>query len=270
VDAPSVPLRAGPAEGHPRGPLPVPRVPGHRPGQAAAVPEAGREAGPDAPAPPGPRPEAAQGAHPGLHDRLQADPDQQRLLPGRRGTQCRARDRGHRGDPAARDRHQGRRRAADGHDRAGHRLPRDRPADRGEDLRPRRSLPGRRLGQGHGQQQERGRRGLPEHVPAGRPERRRRPHVDGLHDRVAGRLRRRRPPDDGGRGARGPRDDARGAGGLALPDSREVEGHRLDEHGHNTTLWPDFTFRFRKLTKKLDRENYVGVPAGTERPEVAA
>ncbi|RZU31301.1 flavin-containing monooxygenase [Blastococcus saxobsidens] len=44
----------------------------------------------------------------------------------------------------------------------------------------------------------------------------------------------------------------------------------LDEHGHNTTLWPDFTFRFRKLTRKLDRENYVGIPAGTESPEVAA
>ena len=44
----------------------------------------------------------------------------------------------------------------------------------------------------------------------------------------------------------------------------------LDRHGHNTTLWPDFTFRFRKLTRTLDRENYVGVPAGTERPEVAA
>ncbi len=35
----------------------------------------------------------------------------------------------------------------------------------------------------------------------------------------------------------------------------------LDKHGHNTTLWPDFTFRFRKLTKTLDRENYVGAPA---------
>ncbi|SNR34179.1 flavin-containing monooxygenase [Blastococcus mobilis] len=44
----------------------------------------------------------------------------------------------------------------------------------------------------------------------------------------------------------------------------------LDEHGHNTTLWPDFTFRFRKLMKKLDRENYVGIPAGTDRTEVAA
>jgi cation diffusion facilitator CzcD-associated flavoprotein CzcO len=42
----------------------------------------------------------------------------------------------------------------------------------------------------------------------------------------------------------------------------------LDKHGHNTTLWPDFTFRFRKLTRKLDRENYVGVPASTT--EVAA
>jgi cation diffusion facilitator CzcD-associated flavoprotein CzcO len=44
----------------------------------------------------------------------------------------------------------------------------------------------------------------------------------------------------------------------------------LDEHGHNTTLWPDFTFRFRRLTRRLDRENYVGVPAGTRTPEVAA
>ena len=46
----------------------------------------------------------------------------------------------------------------------------------------------------------------------------------------------------------------------------------LDEHGHNTTLWPDFTFRFRKLTRKLDRENYVGVPAAAQAstPEVAA
>jgi cation diffusion facilitator CzcD-associated flavoprotein CzcO len=46
----------------------------------------------------------------------------------------------------------------------------------------------------------------------------------------------------------------------------------LDKHGHNTTLWPDFTFRFRKLTRKLDRENYVGIPAGApaSTPEVAA
>ncbi|RBY85532.1 NAD(P)/FAD-dependent oxidoreductase [Blastococcus sp. TF02A-30] len=42
----------------------------------------------------------------------------------------------------------------------------------------------------------------------------------------------------------------------------------LDRHGHNTTLWPDFTFRFRRLTRTLDRENYVGAPARTS--EVAA
>ena len=48
----------------------------------------------------------------------------------------------------------------------------------------------------------------------------------------------------------------------------------LDRHGHNTTLWPDFTFRFRRLTRRLDRENYVGTPAGspagTASAEVAA
>jgi cation diffusion facilitator CzcD-associated flavoprotein CzcO len=42
----------------------------------------------------------------------------------------------------------------------------------------------------------------------------------------------------------------------------------LDKHGHNTTLWPDFTFRFRRLTRTLDRENYVGTPARVR--EVAA
>ena len=44
----------------------------------------------------------------------------------------------------------------------------------------------------------------------------------------------------------------------------------LDRHGHNTTLWPDFTFRFRRLTRRLDRENYVGTPALAAGTEVAA
>lgn len=39
----------------------------------------------------------------------------------------------------------------------------------------------------------------------------------------------------------------------------------LDRHGHNTALWPDFTFRFRALTRRLDREHYVGTPAGGRR-----
>ncbi|MBF6275472.1 MULTISPECIES: NAD(P)/FAD-dependent oxidoreductase [Nocardia] len=30
----------------------------------------------------------------------------------------------------------------------------------------------------------------------------------------------------------------------------------LDKHGNNTTLWPDFTFRFRKLTEKFDVAAY--------------
>jgi cation diffusion facilitator CzcD-associated flavoprotein CzcO len=34
----------------------------------------------------------------------------------------------------------------------------------------------------------------------------------------------------------------------------------LDEHGDNTTLWPDFTFRFRALTAEWDREHYETRP----------
>lgn len=43
----------------------------------------------------------------------------------------------------------------------------------------------------------------------------------------------------------------------------------LDKHGNNTTLWPDFTFRFRDITKKFDVAAYrtstapvsAGIPA---------
>jgi cation diffusion facilitator CzcD-associated flavoprotein CzcO len=34
----------------------------------------------------------------------------------------------------------------------------------------------------------------------------------------------------------------------------------LDRHGRNTALWPDFTFRYRAMTRRLDREGYVGTP----------
>jgi cation diffusion facilitator CzcD-associated flavoprotein CzcO len=44
----------------------------------------------------------------------------------------------------------------------------------------------------------------------------------------------------------------------------------LDSSGHNTTLWPDFTFRFRRMTRRLDRENYVGTPAARTGEQVAA
>ena len=81
--------------------------------------------------------------------------------------------------------------------------------------------------------------------------------------------------------------DAEGLGGRSSRRRRRSEAYRdlsaekskgtvwiaggcaswyLDEHGRNTTLWPDFTFRFRKLTRKLDRENYVGTPPPAEHP----
>lgn len=38
----------------------------------------------------------------------------------------------------------------------------------------------------------------------------------------------------------------------------------LDAHGNNTTLWPDFTFRFRRQTKNFDVDAYdVSGPTGT-------
>jgi cation diffusion facilitator CzcD-associated flavoprotein CzcO len=35
----------------------------------------------------------------------------------------------------------------------------------------------------------------------------------------------------------------------------------LDAHGNNTTLWPDFTFRFRRQTKRFDIESYDTAPS---------
>jgi cation diffusion facilitator CzcD-associated flavoprotein CzcO len=34
----------------------------------------------------------------------------------------------------------------------------------------------------------------------------------------------------------------------------------LDEHGRNTTLWPDFTWKFRARTRRFDPESYDTVP----------
>lgn len=33
-----------------------------------------------------------------------------------------------------------------------------------------------------------------------------------------------------------------------------------DEHGRNTTLWPDFTFKYRNLTQRFDIESYTTMP----------
>ncbi|CAA9273454.1 MAG: Cyclohexanone monooxygenase, partial [uncultured Blastococcus sp.] len=227
VAALPLPARAGAAEGHPRAALRRARGAGAGPGQAAGLPEAGGEAGPGAPGPSGARPEAARRADAGLHDRLQADPDQQRLLPGGRRTQRRARDRGHRLGAGALDRDPRRHRAADGHDRAGDRVPRHRPADRRADRRPRRPHPRRGLEDRHGLQPQRRRRRLPEHVPAGRAQRRGGPHLDGLHDRVAGDLRAQGAGGHGRRGSGGHRDDGGGAAVLPRPHRPQVQRHRL-------------------------------------------
>jgi cyclohexanone monooxygenase len=45
----------------------------------------------------------------------------------------------------------------------------------------------------------------------------------------------------------------------------------LDDRGRNTTLWPDFTWRFKKLTARFDPESYMiraGRPA-QDRPIAA-
>jgi hypothetical protein len=48
----------------------------------------------------------------------------------------------------------------------------------------------------------------------------------------------------------------------------------LDEDGRNTTLWPDFTFRFRHALRHFDPQSYDGRPLRPERvaeqPAIAA
>ncbi|MGW0245163.1 flavin-containing monooxygenase [Nocardia goodfellowii] len=43
----------------------------------------------------------------------------------------------------------------------------------------------------------------------------------------------------------------------------------LDKHGNNTTLWPDFTFEFRRLTKKFDVSAYETTSSAGEKKVVA-
>ncbi|MGY0501317.1 flavin-containing monooxygenase [Nocardia sp. FBN12] len=44
----------------------------------------------------------------------------------------------------------------------------------------------------------------------------------------------------------------------------------LDKHGNNTTLWPDFTFEFRRLTRYFDADAYTTTTADADREVVAA
>jgi hypothetical protein len=43
----------------------------------------------------------------------------------------------------------------------------------------------------------------------------------------------------------------------------------LDARGRNTTLWPDFTFRFRRRTRRFDADAYE-LRTGVAEPAVAA
>jgi cation diffusion facilitator CzcD-associated flavoprotein CzcO len=44
----------------------------------------------------------------------------------------------------------------------------------------------------------------------------------------------------------------------------------LDEHGRNTTLWPDFTFRFRRALRRFEPENFdFRPPVAARRPQGA-
>ncbi|MDQ8045705.1 MAG: NAD(P)/FAD-dependent oxidoreductase [Solirubrobacteraceae bacterium] len=44
----------------------------------------------------------------------------------------------------------------------------------------------------------------------------------------------------------------------------------LDEQGRNSTLWPDFTFKFRALTSRFDIESYSTLPRRAPKPAATA
>ncbi len=44
----------------------------------------------------------------------------------------------------------------------------------------------------------------------------------------------------------------------------------LDQHGRNTTLWPTFTFTFRRALSSFDLGRYCTTPRVTQSQEVAA
>ena len=214
----------------------------------------------------GPRSGAPRAASPAVHDRLQADPVQRRLVPGARAAQRRARHRCDRRGPGALDRHRRRRGAGDRHDHLWHRLPRDGHAVRRARPGPRRPHAGRDLERKPEGLQRNRDPGVPELLHAARPEYRARSHVGPLHGRVAGRLRR-------GRTEAPPRS---GAATLDVRSSalaewvREMDGSLastvwnaggcrswyLDRTGRNATIWPGPTFRFRRRLRTFDPAPY--------------
>ena len=136
----------------------------------------------------------------------------------------------------------------------------------------------------HGRVQGHHRRRLPEPVLPGRPEHRPRPHLDRLHDRVAGRrtcssaLRTMR--------ARGAdtlevREEAQAAYNAEL--DRMTKGtvwvtggctsYYIDRNGHNSALWPTYTWPFRRQLRRFDAAAYslgARVPGSREAPREPA
>ena len=225
-----------------------------------------REGRAAAPRAAGPRSGAPRAASPAVHDRLQADPVQRRLVPGARAAQRRARHRCDRRGPGALDRHRRRRGAGDRHDHLWHRLPRDGHAVRRARPGPRRPHAGRDLERKPEGLQRNRDPGVPELLHAARPEYRARSHVGPLHGRVAARLRRGRT-------------EALSRSGAATLDVRssalaewvrEMDGSLastvwnaggcrswyLDRTGRNATIWPGPTFRFRRRLRTFDPAPY--------------
>ncbi len=92
-----------------------------------------------------------------------------------------------------------------------------------------------------------------------------RAQLDGLHDRIPDRLRGRRHPETlGASGVAEVRPEVAAASNAEL--QRRMQGTvwntgcsswYQDAKGNNPTLWPDWTWRFRRRTAKFNPEEYV-------------
>ena len=185
-------------------------------------------------------PGAAGEGHARLHDRLQAHPPVQPLVPRALAAQRRAAHRRRREAHPQLGDHRRRRGARGRRDHLRHRLPGHRHAGRPDGARAGRQDARRRLaGQPEGAPRRRD-AGLPEPVRPARAEHRPRPLVDGLHDRVAGGLRARRAEVHGRAPRRHRRGERRGDGPLQRRHRRAHAGHGV-EH------------RLRQLVPRRDR-----------------
>ena len=196
LEPPDPRLGAAPVPRRPRRPAARARRRLRRPRDARArlreepaADEGRRAARAQAHAAPDRRPGAAREGHARLHDRLQAHPALQPLVPRARQAQRRARHRRDQRGARALDRDRRRARARGRRDRPRHRLPRHRHPGGAPHPRPRRRAARRPLARQPARAPRQHGRRLPEPVLPARPEHRARAQLDGLHDRVADRPR---------------------------------------------------------------------------------